>query len=314
MRTLLSVVSALLFLGRLAVAQERTTTDSTALHTLDTLSIFRLIDSLLALQEEDGARLAIRVGYNSNVISAGRTLGIENFGLSPGLSYYHPSGLFADISGFYSRAFDPDYYLTILSAGYLAGIGKNISLIASYDRYLYRLPSSDINVPFRNALSGSALFDSKLISGNLNYSFYFGDQNAHRISTGLNTVFEKKRWRGLDRIGFRPGLMLLWGNQPITSIIYKPPSSLREALQNLRRYGSRFQIVQETRDVFGLMNFALVLPASLWVNRWSFSVSYVYSVPRALEGELLTLDKSSFVSASVTYLLPLKPQKKALLN
>src|SRR5688572_708531 len=62
----------------------------------DSLSIFSLIDSLLQLENESGSILSLRLGYNSNVLSTGRTLGIENFGLAPGISYYHRTGLYAD--------------------------------------------------------------------------------------------------------------------------------------------------------------------------------------------------------------------------
>jgi hypothetical protein len=58
--------------------------DSTTFSAADSLSIFSLIDSLLELQELQSSQLALRLSYNSNVLSAGRTLGIENFGLSPG--------------------------------------------------------------------------------------------------------------------------------------------------------------------------------------------------------------------------------------
>src|SRR5688572_2481757 len=67
-----------------------------ALTSQDTLSIVDLIDSLLMLEDDLSSQFAVRVGYNSNVLSAGRTLGIENFGLAPGISYYHKSGLYAD--------------------------------------------------------------------------------------------------------------------------------------------------------------------------------------------------------------------------
>src|SRR5690349_516475 len=72
----------------------------------DTLSIVDLIDSLLTLDDELKSQLAVRVGYNSNVLEAGRTLGIENFGLSPAISYYHKSGLYADLTGYWSKDFD----------------------------------------------------------------------------------------------------------------------------------------------------------------------------------------------------------------
>ena len=83
----------------------------------DSLSIFTLIDSLLQNAEVESSQFGIRLAYNSNVLSAGRTLGIENFGLSSGLSYYHKSGFYGDLSGFWSKDFDPKYYLTIASVG-----------------------------------------------------------------------------------------------------------------------------------------------------------------------------------------------------
>src|SRR5688572_31714787 len=69
----------------------------------DSLSIFSLIDSLLQQGDLEASQLAVRLSYNSNVLSTGRTLGINNFGLAPGVSYYHKSGLYADLSGYWSK-------------------------------------------------------------------------------------------------------------------------------------------------------------------------------------------------------------------
>ncbi|MEQ8425859.1 MAG: hypothetical protein RIA63_14170, partial [Cyclobacteriaceae bacterium] len=85
----------------------------------DSLSIFNLIDSLIQLETSSKSQIAVRVGYNSNAASSGRTLGISQFGLSPGVSYYHKSGAYLDASGYWSTEYDPSYYLTILSAGYI---------------------------------------------------------------------------------------------------------------------------------------------------------------------------------------------------
>ncbi len=73
----------------------------------DSLSIFSLIDSLLQNSDVNASQLALRMTYNSNVMSTGRTLGIQNFGLAPGISYYHKSGLYADVSGYWSKHFNP---------------------------------------------------------------------------------------------------------------------------------------------------------------------------------------------------------------
>src|SRR5688572_27933673 len=61
-----------------------------ALSYSDSLNIFNLIDSLLTLEENViNSQLGLRWNYNSNVLYAGQTLGINNFGLSPGVSFYH---------------------------------------------------------------------------------------------------------------------------------------------------------------------------------------------------------------------------------
>ena len=109
----------------------------------DSLSIFSLIDSLLQNAEIEVSQFGVRLAYNSNVLSAGRTLGIENFGLSPGLSYYHKSGFYGDLSGFWSKDFDPKYYLTIASVGYIYSFPKVFSIMAGYDRYFYNMQSED---------------------------------------------------------------------------------------------------------------------------------------------------------------------------
>ena len=71
----------------------------------DSLDIFNLIDSILQYGNLGGSQLAVRLSYNSNVLSAGRTLGIENFGIAPGISYYHKSGILRRCLGLLEQGF-----------------------------------------------------------------------------------------------------------------------------------------------------------------------------------------------------------------
>jgi len=73
--------------------------------TISSLSIFQLIDSLMQLPSTFEARssLAARIGFNSNILAASRTLGFNQFGLSPGISYYHKSGLYLDATAYWSQ-------------------------------------------------------------------------------------------------------------------------------------------------------------------------------------------------------------------
>ena len=90
--------------------------DSLLLDELDSLSIFALLDSILNSDYRQ-SQLALRIGFTSDVVNAGRDLGANQQGLTPGVSYYHKSGLFASAIGYWNSQFDPKYNLTVLSAG-----------------------------------------------------------------------------------------------------------------------------------------------------------------------------------------------------
>ena len=282
----------------------------TAAYTTDSLSIFELVDSLLMQleQEEEASQLAIRLSYNSNVLSAGRTLGIENFGLSPGISYFHRSGLYADLTSFWSKDFDPSYYLTIASFGYMKDLSKHLSIMAGYDKYFYNV-QSDVYIPYSNTLSITPILDFRPVSLTANYSFYFGDQSAHRIMPGLSVTLQRKNLWKLDRIAISPSFYTLFGNEIITTIEYIPPTTLRELLQNIRDYGTRFKTVYESKDVFGVMNYAISVPLNITYKKWAFSFTYIYNIPRALPGEPEALSESTYLTGSLMYLIDLPSRK-----
>jgi len=287
--------------------------DSTINTAADSLSVFALIDSLLSLDEQRApSQLGFRLGYNSNVLSNGRTLGIDNFGLSPGVSYYHHSGLFADVSAYWSKDFDPNYYLTVLSVGYMKDFNKTFGIIAGYDRYFYNTGGEDWYIPYTNALSIAPIVDIGPVTFTVNYSLYFGEQYAHRLMPSLSVALRKKKFLGLDRISLTPGFFLLYGNEAITTFDYLPPENLRELIENRRKYGTIFKPVEITRDVFGIMNYSFNLPVSMSKGNWTVMVSYAYNIPKALPGEPLTLSESSFITGSILYLLDLKRNKKPL--
>lgn len=270
----------------------------------DSLSIFNLIDSILQNGSVSGSQLAVRLSYNSNVLSAGRTLGIENFGLAPGVSYYHKSGLYADVSGFWSKDFDPSYYLTVASVGYMHSFSKRISVMAGYDRYFYNLRSEDEYIPYKNTLSVTPIIEFKPVLLSLNYSFYFGDAYVHRIMPGVSVVLEKKKLLRIDRVAISPSFFMLMGNETLTELVYDGPS-----LRNKIDYGTWFRIIETNKNVFGVMNYAFSLPLTVTHKGLGFSFTYTYNIPKALPGEPLTISESSYLSGSLTYFINFKRNK-----
>jgi hypothetical protein len=270
----------------------------------DSLSIFYLIDSLLTMEDyAPGSQLAVRLAYNSNVLYAGRTLGIDQFGLSPGVSYYHKTGLYADLSAFWSNDFDPKYYLTVVSAGYIHSFSPKFSLTANYDHYFYNL--KDDYVPYTNGLTLSSVLDIKPITLQCDYTFYFGETYANRLMPSLGVNLEKKKFLGLDRISFNPTFYLLLGDQGFTNIII--PSTREEWIRAYLRMQQGLPWYRtETFREFGVMNYSISVPLNMYLKNFGLSVSYVYSIPKALPSETLSLPESGFLAASLTYYLNFK--------
>jgi len=270
----------------------------------DSLSIFNLIDSLFQNAEVESSQFGIRLAYNSNVLSAGRTLGIENFGLSSGLSYYHKSGFYGDLSGFWSKDFDPKYYLTIASVGYMYSFPKVFSIMAGYDRYFYNMQSEDEYIPYKNTLTVTPLFEVKPFMLAINYSYYFGDAYANRIMPSFALVLEKRKFLKIDKVILSPTFYMLMGDETLTDLEIDGPS-----LRNYIKYGTWFRITEINKRVFGIMNYAFSVPLSVTHNNWSFMFSYTYNIPKALPGEPLTISESSYLSGSIAYFISTRKHK-----
>ncbi len=265
----------------------------------DSLYIFNLLDSMLSTESvvSKTSQMAIRVAYNSNIASTGRTIGIDKFGLSSGVSYFHKTGLYADVSGYWSTEYDPDYYLTIASAGYMISPVKRWSLLTEYNRFIYTDTGPDIVIPYTNNIGVSNFFNFKPLVLRLDYYFYFGQKNAHRIMPGLGLSFEKRNWQGIDRILFYPYTNILFGTEVITE--YFPYETTRLGALYRVRNGLPLYYTKD-KTVFGDMNYSFSAPLSITLNNWNFLVSYTYNIPKALPGEELGLTNSGYLSATIT--------------
>lgn len=270
----------------------------------DSLSIFTMIDSLFTMSElESKSQLAIRLGYNSNAASNNRSLGISQFGLSPGISFYHKSGAYMDASGYWSTEYDPKYYLTILSAGYIGIISPKWSFLGEYSRYLYSDLGEDITISYNNSIGVSNFIDLKPLTFRLDYTLLFGEKVGHRILPGVMLNFEKRNWRNINRILFYPSFNLLLGSEKLEE--YLPYSNtLAGALIRVRNGLPLYYTNEET--LFGIMNYSFTTPISMTFKNWNFLISYTYNIPKALPGEELGLTNSGYISASITRYFRLK--------
>lgn len=276
----------------------------------DSLSIFRMIDSLMQMPAiEDHSQMAVRIGYNSNIASTGRNLGISQFGLAPGISYYHKSGAYGDVSGYWSNQFDPSYYLTIMSAGYIGVILPKWSVLGEYSHYFYSQRDDSLSFPYTNSLGVSNFADWKKLTFRLDYSYLFGKEGAHRVLPGIMLNLEKKNWHKIRRIILYPSFNVMFGSNKVGSGKYAiyPDYLLRFKLNRDRPPGDKLPYTYEIEEnKFGVMNYSFSAPLSVSIKDWNFLLSYTYNIPKALPGEVLGLTKSGYLSASITRYISFK--------
>ncbi len=267
----------------------------------DSLSIFSLIDSLVQYPEllEGGSSLVARLGYNSNITSANLSIGLDQFGLSPGLTYYHKSGFYLDATAYWSQQYSPSLYLTVPSAGFLKTI-KKWTLNLEYSRYIYSFSDSTYNSPYKNTASLSNFFDVKPFLFRLDYSLYFGEKTVNRIMPVIMLNVEKKNWLGMKRVLFYPTLSVLFGNESWETSQYFPyttvPSEIRYRIQNKLPL-----LYNQTNNYneFGVLNYSVSLPLSISLKNWTFLLNYTYNFPKALPDEELSLTNSGYLSFSL---------------
>ena len=275
---------------------------------LDSLSIFRLIDSVLSLDTKYSS-LHLRLSYTSRVTSAGRDLNIKQYGLTPGISYYHHSGIYGDLSGYWNSQLAPRYSLTAATFGFLGIPAKWLSYNLSAERSFYNTAASDslITAP-PNGLNAAVFMDAKWLYSSLDYTYLFGNGSAHRLQTSLAGHFEFKKVLFLDKITLFPTASALLGNEEIISYRYNVDLTDPRVRRILRR-NPRLKnqaLITKSDNVFGLMNVSLSAPASFRYKNFNLHFSYTYNIPIALPGEYLAdPSPNSYFSTSLSYMIPI---------
>lgn len=297
---------------------------------VDSLTLFDLFDSLVHMNFSL-SQLSFRLGYNSNITNAGRNFGILQHGFNAGISYYHKTGIFADVSGYWNSDITPHYSPTVTSLGYMGNITKSLSYSLSYDHYFY-LKSKEESIysfPIKNALNGSAYYDIKFITLVADYSFMFGEAVANRLRGSIIFNLNIKDFWFADHITILPNFSVYAGDQKIYHLYPNYEASYRSSLEQIRdqigvrtfRYLWRnnrkllfemasgileenMVIEEDTEDVFGVMNYSLSLPVYIYIDHFTMLLFYNFNIPVALPGEDLQLNPNSYFGATLIYNIP----------
>ena len=270
------------------------------LNSADSTSILDLIDSImLAPSVRLRSQMAVRVGYNNNIIANGAS-SFSQYGLTTGASFYHKSGAYADLSSYYSEQYKPAVYLTVGAVGYLGLINKYWSVMAEYDHYFYTpaKDGSDTYTPYTNNLYLSNYFKVKKVVFRFDYNFYFGELHAHRFTPAVGLNLSKKKWLGMDRVTFLPTASLWYGSDTVTE--YVPNFSNKKERLLLIAQGKPIWRLED-KVAWGIVNYSLSFPISfVYKKDWSLLVSYNLNFQKGLPGESVTSYRVGYFGASLT--------------
>jgi hypothetical protein len=208
----------------------------------DTPGIFDLLDSLLAIQPVS-SQLSLRLGYTSNITYAGRNFGINQHGLSVGAGYYHSSGLYTDISGYWNSDLEPRYNPTIATLGFLHSLTPKWHYNISYDHYFFNQPAAsddfpdDYNpFPLTNAVALSSFYELwNFFSVGIDYSYMFGAKSAHRIRGDGTFTLDWSNVGFIDRLAIMPGFSLLLGDDDILYLNAAHPERYTDVAREVRQ-------------------------------------------------------------------------------
>ena len=249
----------------------------------------QLVDDLMnAIGDYDF--LYSSVTYSSNTFFAGRDSGVDQFNITPQVSYFSSSGFNAALTSVYFQEQDPHWDFIAITGGYGNTIGKskNLHYNLSYSRFFFSdgfdefNNSIDVSIGVRNKERNFGVIGAA--------SYLFGSEQSIQLSSRVYGNFALSEGSGYA-LKFRPQLGFLFAEQAI-SVVPPPPMPGAPPPPLL------------TFEEFGLLNTQLSIPISYTTSTWDIELGWNLNLPSPIEGEG-DLDTTNFFSLSVGYLFDL---------
>ncbi len=271
-----------------------------------------LIDSLL--MDKPTSELNIGIGFQNRTLFAGRDLGIKQWNSVINASYYHWSGLYADVSGFLYGKSDPKLQMTAISLGYMKDLTEDLSISADIGKMIETNPDPNFPNQLSNWTSLSLSYSINKFMPNADYTLMFGNETAKRLRLGISYYQSFKEVGFLDRISLSPRITTIFGNQDITYAQYWAGGSLYTAdsttttirnpfNQKLTKLGKRLQALQNsTQSYFGLMAVDLAMGISAIKNNFRLTLTpHLVKPVRLYVGEDISVNWQFYVGVSCGY-------------
>ncbi|GEL10308.1 hypothetical protein SAMN05192550_0660 [Flavobacterium glycines] len=235
--------------------------------------------------------LYLSMNYNNKTYFSGRDIGVNQYNLTPKISYMHSSGIYASLSGIYYSEFDPNWDLTTASIGFGKDFGKQKKLRynGSYSRYFY---NNSLDNAYNNVINAGLAFRNKKrnFSSQLSLSYLFGNQDGLQIAS-TNYLLINLIKTAKAQLSLKPQLSIVAGNQTI------------ELARNYFFNGHPVT-VYTTNSTFDLINTQINFPLDFNYKSFDFELGYNFNFPNALKGET-DVKNTSYFNFSVAYLINL---------
>ena len=235
--------------------------------------------------------LYISTTYNSDTYFSGRDIDIDQYNLTPQITYVHSNGIFAGLSGIYYSEFVPKWDVTTATVGFGRNIGKDklFKYSVSYSRYFY---ANDIDNIFTNTFNvGLGVRNKKRTLGTqLSGSYLFGEEQSFEIASRSFVDVNLLKTKNTS-LKFKPQLNIIAGKQTI---------------ELARIVSQNGQLVTQytENDVFDLINTQINLPLIYSTKSFDFEAGYNLNFPNAI-GDESNLKNTGFFNLSIGYLIDL---------
>ena len=228
-----------------------------------------------------GGFLYASISFDEQAYFSGRDFDIDQFGLTPSLTYLSNGGTYLFAGGSSYSELDPAWDLLALGAGQFWSLGtkKQWSISANYTHSFLGEDSEGLNT---HRLSSSVSYKISPLQFNVAGGYLFGDEPNYYFSVSMNYETTLAQV-GPFELTFEPNLYFLFSQQNIIEQV------------------SFFRFTQST--VFDRVNSQLELPFTFDNNSLDITLSYNRNFPNNLfEDE--DLSSSGYFSISLGWLIP----------
>ena len=240
----------------------------------------------LSIEAKKLSYLYYTLSYSDKAYFAGRDFGIDQYGITPSLSFMSSNNLFVSLGSACYSELDPQWDLISLSTGFSKSLGKEekLSLTGIFSRSFFLSNTSDLNP---NRISTSISFTEKNLKIRGSGGYLFGGSSTFYASA--NTEYKIKLIEGQKlNLDFCPEVSFLFSKQTISEEI---------------SFSSFNSIVNET-DVFDLINTQFSFPFEVDYGNWDFQLIYSINVPKSIRNET-DISQNGFLSFAIGYLVGL---------